>query len=123
MSVVRGPLREKVPSGMREGSYKDEEERFDWQDKLPETRSRLRFLPLGFLPLGADRTVLRGARTNPETGTLATSFHRTSTILDEVLAPGNPSRTGVYVAPHELFPRWKSPVSSYHPGQDQRFVP
>jgi hypothetical protein len=72
MFVVRGPLRKKVPGGVGEGTYKDEEERFNWQSQLPETRNHLRFLPLGFLPLGADRTVLCGARTNPKIGTLAT---------------------------------------------------
>ena len=50
----------------------NKEKRFNRQDQLAETRNRLRFLPLGFLPLGADRKVLCGARTYPRIGTLAT---------------------------------------------------
>jgi hypothetical protein len=40
--------------------------------RLPDTQSLLRLCPLGFLPLGADRTALCGARTDQGIGTLAT---------------------------------------------------
>src|ERR1700744_5959712 len=56
-----------------------------------DTQSLFRLCPLGFSPLGADRPVLCGAWTDPGIGTLATSFHRTNTILGEHLTPRNAS--------------------------------